>query len=723
MSEEKRFVLFLILTMVVVMLIPPLLRQFGLAPKRPPAVRKVLDESDTPANEETSEEPGEMGAKTDEPGLNRGERPTEPPPAEREPDLEFATLGSVDPERGYRMQIRLANQGASIREIELTDFRGEDRQGPLRLVAVPEYEDGSFLLGLKGSGTSFEERNWEMLPPETRADGTETIQFRTVLPERELVVSKSFSLKKESYIIGLDIGVQNTGERSKEVTYRLGGPHGFVLEGAWYATKKRDVAVADGMRSDLKRHTLRATDLVKGADRIRELRDAGGSIQRDKWSLPPEWFDRFDANKDAKLTDNEIELAANHLAGERSRLMERPVRMAGVDGQFFGVFLVIPPAASQDERWDAITMPILVKKERPADRSDVSVDVETRSFTVPAGATVSHALSIYAGPRNREVLETAMGDPALVQNIMNYQGSLFIFPAWLTSLTASTMLFLLRIFHGWVGNWGIAIIMLTVLVRMLMFPLSRKQAISAVKMQALKPELDALREKYKNDKEKLSRAQMELWRKHGVNPLGGCLPLLVQMPIFIGLWQGLSSSVELRHAKFFLWINDLAAPDALFRWGENVPVISWLFGPYFNLLPTILIGLFVIQQKLFMPPKSDPPDPQMEMQQKMMTYMLVFFGYIFWRLPSGLCVYYIASTLWGIAERKLLPRFQQTGVSSAAAAQATESGDRKPRAGLDRDGKAGRDGKDRRAPFRQEPTWADRMRDWLAQIIKDASKR
>jgi YidC/Oxa1 family membrane protein insertase len=287
------------------------------------------------------------------------------------------------------------------------------------------------------------------------------------------------------------------------------------------------------------------------------------------------------------------------------------------------------------------------------------------------------------------------------------------------------MLLILQFFHALVGNWGVAIIMLTVMVRLLMFPLSRKQALAAVKMQALKPELDALREKYKSDKEKLSRAQMELWRKHKVNPLGGCLPLVIQMPIFIGLWQALQSSVDLRQARF-LWIDNLAAPDGpsvkFFHWGENIPLISWAFGPYFNLLPAILIGLFLIQQKLFMPPKSANADPQTEMQQKMMTYMLVFFGYIFWRLPSGLCLYYIASTLWGIAERKLLPKLpamHYPDLLSDADKKSDEGDERKTR-GSDRDGRGnGRDARDRPKAERRTPTFIDR----LQELLKKADKR
>jgi YidC/Oxa1 family membrane protein insertase len=398
----------------------------------------------------------------------------------------------------------------------------------------------------------------------------------------------------------------------------------------------------------------------------------------------------------------------------------------------------IPP--TPEARWDAESVPILrltpdelreLKRAgelKHPERCDVSVEIVSRNFDLAAGQSLHHTFTVYGGPRRKTTLANALADPAIVQAVMNYQSALFIFPATLVSLTATTMLTILEFFHGLVRNWGVAIIMLTVLVRLLMFPLSRKQALAAVKMQALKPELDALREKYKNDKEKLSRAQMELWRKHKVNPLGGCLPLLVQMPIFIGLWQGLQSSVDLRQARF-LWIDNLAAPDGtsvkFFFWGEDIFIISRFFGPYFNLLPVILIGLFLVQQKMFMPPKSATPDPQVEMQQKMMTYMLVFFGYIFWRLPSGLCLYYIASTAWGIAERMLLPKLQHADAraTTGPAKKTDDGGDRKSR-GSDRDDRSnGRDTRDKRQPDRRAPTLAERLQERLQELLKKAEKR
>jgi YidC/Oxa1 family membrane protein insertase len=208
-------------------------------------------------------------------------------------------------------------------------------------------------------------------------------------------------------------------------------------------------------------------------------------------------------------------------------------------------------------------------------------------------------------------------------------------------------------------NYGLAIILLTVLVRSCMVPLSRKAAKNAQMMQQLAPEMKQIAEKYKDDMEKRAAAQRELFAKHNYNPFGGCLLMLIQLPIFIGLYRALSVDIELRQAELIpgvQWCSNLAGPDMFWFWSPFMPSFigaetGWL-GPYLNILPIVTIALFLVQQKMFMPPATDD---QTRMQQKMMKFMMIFMGVLFFRVPSGLCVYFIASSLWGIAERKLLP--------------------------------------------------------------------
>ena len=207
--------------------------------------------------------------------------------------------------------------------------------------------------------------------------------------------------------------------------------------------------------------------------------------------------------------------------------------------------------------------------------------------------------------------------------------------------------------------------MLTVLVRGCMFPLSRKQALSAQKMQELQPEMKKhQREIQERRREERRKAQQELFRKHNYNPLGGCLLVFIQLPIFIGLVPladgrrraAAGAAVQREHplvlepgrARHALELDATSCPSSS-RSGTGF----FGLGPYFNMLPLLTIGLFIWQQKMFMPP---PADEQAAMQQKMMQYMMIFMGVMFFKVASGLCVYFIASSLWGIAERKLLPK-------------------------------------------------------------------
>ncbi|MCI0421772.1 MAG: membrane protein insertase YidC, partial [Acidobacteria bacterium] len=218
--------------------------------------------------------------------------------------------------------------------------------------------------------------------------------------------------------------------------------------------------------------------------------------------------------------------------------------------------------------------------------------------------------------------------------------------------------------HQLVPIYGICIILLTVLVRGCMFPLSRKQSVASARMQEkikeLAPEVKKLEEKYRHDAMALQQAKNELYMKRGINPLtmlGSCWMVFLQMPIFMGLYYALQESIFFR-LEPFLWIRNLSAPDMMFKWGEGIPIISSFLGPFFNVLPIIAAVLMIVQQRMMTPP---PTNEQEEMQQKMMKYMVVMMGVMFYKMAAGLCVYFIASSLWGLAERKMLPKKKVPG--------------------------------------------------------------
>jgi YidC/Oxa1 family membrane protein insertase len=316
---------------------------------------------------------------------------------------------------------------------------------------------------------------------------------------------------------------------------------------------------------------------------------------------------------------------------------------------------------------------LLEKDEKAVQKSDVGVRITSKPFKIGPNQPVAHTYRVFAGPKTDDALKPYHAEGLAIYRKNQWiplapQIAQFVIAPILRFTYAVTER-VARVF-GWArGNYGIAIILLTLLVRALMFPIGRKQALAAQKMQQLQPHLKELQEQYKEDKERLTKETFALYKKHGVNPVAGCLPALIQLPIFVGLWQALNTSFPLRQAPF-LWIRDLAAPDMLFRFPWEVPFL----GNWFNVLPFVVVSLMLVQTKLFAPPATTP---EAEMQQKMMKYMMIFMGFMFYKVPSGLGLYFITSSLWAIGERLLLPKITHAQPALDGGGSSTEVGTEK----------------------------------------------
>lgn len=463
--------------------------------------------------------------------------------------------------------------------------------------------------------------NWEIVEHDAKI-----ITFRQLLPQQRLEVLKKYRLDPippdqqdninyPGYSLTMEIEVRNLGEQATEVAYRLDGPNGLPIEGWWYARK-------------FGRHWGAAG-----------LRDVVG---------------RYFGGDTAEQSPSTI------AKGDGTDFEGGSMAFMGVDAQYFASVL-LPLKQSPSEVWLDVVQPILLgppPKMRSNDGmfANVTCRLISKAHVIKPGESLKQSYTIFAGPKRPDLLANY-----LAVNSPQYSLSDLLYYGWFGPV-AKGMLAILHFFYGIVGNYGIAIVMLTVLVRSSMFPISRKQMQSMAKMQQLKPELDKLKEKFKNDTPKQSQAMQELYRKHKINPLAGCLPMFIQLPVFIGLYRSLAVDVELRQAPLISdsirWCSDLAAPDMLWNWSKFMPdfVTSgqgfFGLGPYLNVLPLITCGLFILQQKLVMP---EPANEQAALQQKMMKYMMIFMGLLFYKVAAGLCIYFIASSAWGIAERKLIP--------------------------------------------------------------------
>ncbi|WP_020470187.1 YidC/Oxa1 family insertase periplasmic-domain containing protein [Zavarzinella formosa] len=612
-------------------------------------------------------------------------------------------------ENTYHLRVMLNTKGASIQQVVLARFQHADREGlpvteadgskkPLHLipgvrvprmptireqrqVPVPELVPGkiprftdylehpSYVMYHYEKASddhpvnTLGERNWKIVDNTTSSDGSvQTVSFETELGEPHYVkITKTYTLKRDEYHVGLNVTLTPSGRpegvRSEGFRYQIDGPKGIPLEGEWYATTHRQGVVGWVDTRD---------NATRSLEDIREVRLTEGS-------------DRL-VGKDTK-----------------------PIRYAGLMVQYFASVLALDNVQPAGQKPDYIEY-IRFTPQGPTNKGKEFLDDMTFraiSKAVDAAVPVSHSYVLYQGPVKVRLLKQLKGAEAVPEEtVERYKDALHlstltdapmpnflgrfanaIFWTDLVIVFTNIVHSLLGVLTGIIPSLGICIIVITVFVRGMLHPFSRRQSINAKIMQEkqakVAPEMKKLTEKYGNDYNRLNVEKMKLYREHGINPaaaFGGCFLLLAQMPIFMGLYYALQESVFFR-LEPFLWLPNLAAPDMLIWWTEKIPFISspedlgstFYLGPYFNLLPMVAVGLMMYTQSKMMP-KTD--DPQMQMQQKTMKFMMVFMAFFFYKVAAGLCIYFIMSSVWGMIERRLiknvkLPTSEPKGTSPA----------------------------------------------------------
>ncbi|MFH1380542.1 MAG: membrane protein insertase YidC [Candidatus Omnitrophota bacterium] len=262
--------------------------------------------------------------------------------------------------------------------------------------------------------------------------------------------------------------------------------------------------------------------------------------------------------------------------------------------------------------------------------------IRTKREPIYDGATLTDTYTLYMGPNDANILKS-LGF-GLEQTISyGFFGGISKF-----------LLSILRIFHGIVKNWGVAIILLTCLINLTLFPLTRKSFMSMSKIQEVQPHIEKLRTLHKDNPQKLNKEMAELYREYNINPFGGCLPLLLQMPIFIALYQGLVCSIELKGAHF-LWIKDLSTPDFI-----NLPISLPFIGSQIHLLPLLMVGAMFMQQKISTKASSSVSAEQKQQQKIMLVVFPIFFGFLFYNFPSGLVLYWLTNTILMVIEHSFM---------------------------------------------------------------------
>lgn len=308
------------------------------------------------------------------------------------------------------------------------------------------------------------------------------------------------------------------------------------------------------------------------------------------------------------------------------RELEAPIVMKGniiwtaLDDRYFLLSLLPPEGKRSQISIKNVSVPLKFDNGDESTRNILAITHSMEKQNVSPGETRTLNYQAYIGPKEYDILSSAG----------SYLNEAIDF--WVLGFLAKPMLWVLQKSYNVIPNWGIAIIILTILIKIVLYPLTRKSFQSMQKMKELKPKIDALKEKIGDDKQEMNKQMMELYKTEGVNPLGGCLPMLLQMPVYIALYKMLQNAVELYNASFIPgWLDNLVLPD-----------------PYY-ILPVGLSALMFVQQKL-----TPTPDSQ---QQKMMLYMMPAMMFFFMlMLPSGLVLYILANTVMTIIQQWLIAK-------------------------------------------------------------------
>lgn len=268
---------------------------------------------------------------------------------------------------------------------------------------------------------------------------------------------------------------------------------------------------------------------------------------------------------------------------------------------------------------------------------DLFSGIEMQKVTIPANSFTQNKFILYAGPSIAADLKK-IGLEFEESIDYGFFGGI-----------AKVLLAISAFFYYLVRNWGLAIILLSIFLNIVLFPLTIKSFRSMQKMHELHPQMEKLKTQYKDNPQKLNKEVLELYKKYKINPLSGCLPLLLQMPIFVALYQALTKSIDLRGASF-LWINDLSMPDAV-----GIPFTLPIFGNSINVLPLAMVALMVVQQKISSKVMGAAVTEEQKQQQKIMLIMMpIMFGFIFYNMPSGMVLYWVVNTILTIIEQAVI---------------------------------------------------------------------
>ncbi|MDW8262104.1 MAG: YidC/Oxa1 family insertase periplasmic-domain containing protein [Phycisphaerales bacterium] len=545
----------------------------------------------------------------------------------------LVSLGSANPgDPRFAVQVRLNSRGAGIDAVLLNDYQ-VDVDNPSRYTFQTPYsrfvnasrpmgsislrfadlagQEGIDLAGLNWTLDSSDERSarWSLLLRGEDGRKLRLTKTYAIAPRGE---SKD---THRGFEIAVTLGVENVGQVPVVISKQFNGP------------------------------VMPPKELDRGSDRT----VIGGYLEAGKvLRIRHDYLESFSASNPS----------IDYSRGEDGE----PMLWAGANSVYFNAILRPDPLAAPQTltpeyvaRVEAVAL--APDNPEPAGR-DVVVRFHTAELALAPGQSVAMPMRFFVGPR----LRSLMNNDYLGRLPLKYNETLVLTAgpcAWCTfQWLVNLLVWLLGVVHFVVRDWGISIIVLVLIVRALLHPITKKAQVNMMAMSKFGPEIERLKKKYGDNKEELNRAMVQFYKEHGATPILGCLPMFLQMPIWIALFSALQSTFELRQAPFLqiggvnlTWIKDLSQPDHLIKLDQP---FNFLFIPIsgLNILPFLLAVVFWLQHK--MTPKPPAMTPEQEQQQKMMQWMTLLFPVFLYGGPSGLNLYILASTTFGIIESKII---------------------------------------------------------------------
>ena len=537
-------------------------------------------------------------------------------------------LGSVDPNSGYNFQLELSSKGAAIKTATFSGFDDRDHKNPQPLEFLSPVGDV-----LSMANTNFQndaliqqklaiplqKLNWKSFGVEKDGDYSQTARFEAIIKiqdtnEQVLKITKTYKIITGSYLMECNIAVENLIGSEQKVRFNISGPCG------------------------LGREAIRA-----------EMRKVVGG---------------FRDSKDQVIS---VRLEKKHLIEGKNQLTKpgSDFLWAAVTNKYFAAIVVPLPDEGKkycdwiNNKTGRFYNPDGDQKANSGDETiglDFKIATNTLAAAGQANSSKKYNFQIYLGPKDKSLFDKneQYRELGFFQTI---DFRMCCCPAGLIKPLAFGILALMKWMYGFIGNYGIVIIILVFLMRLAMHPITKKSQISMSKMSKLAPMAEEIKKKYANNKAEMNKQMMALYREQGASPVMGFLPMMVQMPIWIALWSAVYTGIELRGAPFLpFWITDLSMPDALWRFPSDIviPLLGWKIESL-NLLPIMMGVAFYLQQKLMPSQASASSNPQVAQQQKMMMIMMpLMFPIMLYKAPSGVNMYIMSSTFAGVFEQYVI---------------------------------------------------------------------